>query len=538
MNKLIAIFTVLIFTSLFYSCAGSSTSGSCSKDKECGQGSICLSGKCGVQQCTSTSNCPDNVNQVCDENKCTAKECGAGIGECANGKCENFICKVQADGVLEDLPPFDGEILEETSAEVAPDTAADSVVSNGKLCSKCQSEANCGENYKCTLLTAGKYCLKLCSGDGDCPSGYVCYPIPSDGGPKQCTPIPYKCVDCAAQACDSGKVCNLQTGSCEVPKKECEVCDYDFNCDTGYRCYKKEATGKGVCVKECKDGTCPSADFSCSDNGKGVKLCAPQGNACSACPKEKPYLNPKGECVQCLNSTHCTQGQTCNLTTYQCSSCASPKPWLCSDNQCHECCDNSHCNGKQCTNYECPKDQCGNCTSPYPCCVQIQPNYWGCAQCGPGCETECTGTGVPNCGCSASFTCEDTTSPGKPCGTTSTCTPAVKCALDTDCESMTTTGLMCNTAKQSCYDPSGSCDAATGLCCFNPASECKSLLGGLGGMGGMGGLGGMCTCNSNNDCPSGISCMDLSFICTVFPIPGICDSGLSKICFSLGGLPI
>jgi hypothetical protein len=56
-----------------------------------------------------------------------------------------------------------------------------SLAPNGKLCTHCQSDDQCGAGGLCTADSAGvSVCSTPCQAHSDCPSGYQCYQIAGD----------------------------------------------------------------------------------------------------------------------------------------------------------------------------------------------------------------------------------------------------------------------------------------------------------------------------------------------------------------------
>jgi len=530
-----------------YSCGD----GKCSVDKDCSRGFVCENSSCTVRKCESIADC--NAGQICvpvgGEKVCTAQECS--VAEDCNDAakvCENGLCVPKVEGdVFED-----GEVFEEIGETTDVPTTEEVITQTSTSCKACTKKEECGTGNFCSMFGGGKYCLSPCGNMGDCPSGYMCYPVSSDG--NQCVPVSYSCKDCAQNGCEPGKYCNFITGECIVPKAQCEKCQYDFECGLGSRCYKaKPGDQNGNCVPECGKAACADAvNFTCADVGTGtnlVKLCTPVGGKCGDCPIEKPYKFNE-ECVQCLNSTHCTPPATCDQNTHTCTSspeCPGTTPNKCSDDKCHQCCDDSHCKGigeEKCdlTTYTCKGAQCTDpcgciCVDPYPACVVINGNP-SCVQC-DGITFKCDDP----CSCNTQiYYCEH------PQGLSCVGTQP-KCQNDADCPpSETYPNIKCH-SKGFCYDPGGGCDNVSAYCDEASGSTCFDILsslfgGGLPIPGGQGFPGlGYCTCNPGT-CPDpSTQCTPMSFICLLLPDlcagstpPNICGDLLGGL-LGGGGLP-
>jgi hypothetical protein len=566
MRKFGLVLTAALFAAgLFVACDGDEEM-KCSTSRDCAKGSVCQAEKCVDILCNGAADCPDPDGEICvlgdqvgkDPNfkYCTARECSEIDNSlpCPAGQiCTGGLCKV------DDVTPQD--VIEDTTDQDVDrtDTGTDTgpVVDPSLNCKACQSDGDCGAGYKCLPVGTAKFCLQNCDGANDCPAGYLCYQGSSVS--KNCLPVSYNCVECAHDVpCEAGQCCDFVSGQCKACKAECESCTYDFDCEAGSRCLKEGSSPMGVCVAGCKGGaSCPDG-FTCGANTAGIEVCQPNNpDDCKGCPAGQ-YLKGDGNCVECLNSSHCENGEICDDITNRClGECG--KKFKCSDNACHDCCEDTDCRDSlgndtgPCTDYACVNavDECGGtCEGQFPICAVIN----GIPQC-VECETaaDCP---VASCICTGDplYSCvfED----GSVCA--SSC--AASCSSDADCPPGTN-GAMLNChlgsgASGICYDPGGSCDMYTACCA--PGQSCfdflSILFGGMGGgMPGMPGGGlpptGMaaCSCNDQNPCLGGTACTSTSFICLLeMLIPGICPNGQppstmpSSLCIDLmkllGGL--
>lgn len=539
---------------LCLACGGGGTKGSptpCTDDSNCQRGYVCKDGFCQKVECTDASEC-GSADRICvtipgpgfDPNKkyCTKIECNAQV-PCPDGQdCVDGLCLPKVGSDVSDVPDIPAVEAFDTLDQGPPPTPQDD-------CKPCQGQGDCAAGFTCAPVAGSKYCLRECNNDGDCKGGYICYQVVSPG-PKNCLPVAYQCKGCAYEGCDPGKCCDLMSGDCKDCLDECGKCIYDFECKQGYRCYRPSGKPTGNCVAECANAACPDpAKFSCGDNGKGVMVCIPKDDkVCEACPADKPYTLPDGTCVQCLNTTHCSQGQVCDQTTHQCrdAECSSGT-YKCADGICHQCCEDAHCVGLpgatgKCVNYKCEgaQDPCGGtCADPYPVCANVG-GIWQCVQCAV--DADCK---IPNCKCSNNL-CVDA-STGAVCQTGAQC--GVECASDEDCPpGQSGEVLKCNTTYRTCYKPGGGCDGVSACCA--PGQQCFDLLGllfgggiGFPGMPGMPMAFGYCSCNTQQDCLGGEPCTPMALVCAL-PLVGqiICPSGQlpptvpQNMCFDISNL--
>ena len=152
------------------------------------------------------------------------------------------------------------------------------------------------------------------------------------------------CTDPAFAGCDPGNTCNQTSKKCECDKTECEKLDNsacnpqtstcDTNCTDDTQCTEaprtscKEIGEKKLCVDSTAD-LC-SADADCGDGFKcdtaaSPKACVKAGcstdTECETADASKPACDTTdGQCYECLQDTHCLDGETCNTETKTCES--------------------------------------------------------------------------------------------------------------------------------------------------------------------------------------------------------------------------
>ncbi len=462
----------------------------CLKDDDCG-GLVCVSGVCKPQApstgCTSDADCPDGT-------------CNTATGEC--------VAAADAGGCSPPCP--EGMICNLSTGQCEGGADGGSTQPTGGLCASCAGDADC-ENGECIALGGGSYCLPVCDVNGDCPTGYQCFDLPTQG--KHCVPESYACEkDCIQHPdkCAPGQACNFDTGECIAKLKPCDTCTKDYQCGDGNRC-ALFAPQDRRCMPTCASvgGQCPEGS-TCQELD-GTKVCVPvsdqqccYGESCGGsttnCEPPTPFVY-QGQCVECLNSTHCGTG-SCDTTTHTCTGgqqqCNCPPDKVCQPQTgaCVDCVNSTQCGqGQICdpaTN-TCTSDVCAACAPPYPACTEIS-GQMTCVQCTQ--DSDC-----PDGQCNeTTFLCEGNSV--NPCQQTGNC-----CKSDADCPPSTQFTLKCDVATGLCYDVNGGCDNITAFCDASSGSECVSIFdllgGGLGGGGGSipslpgmpTGAFGFCTCS-------------------------------------------
>ena len=492
------------------------------------------SGGGGTQTCTTAADCVEG--QTCADTDgdgvkaCVAIECEAD-GDCDDKAADagvEMICDLGACVPNDDTPPdtdvVDGDTDkdgEEPPPEDVTDDGTQPPVTTGSLCQPCVGDEDCGGGGAiCTPLPEGDFCTSACGSNNDCPSGYLCIQITNEA--KQCVPGLYnKCPGCLINGCPPGEFCHQSEDACMAVAGECGDCVTDAECGPGGRCFK---LGSGVrkCVPECGEGeACPAAS-SCGtmdgDNGtKDVRVCQPGGTACCFgdtcavcdCSGEpiNQYCGVNGNCVECTNSSHCTDPThpTCEDEMCVATNCPAERPVPCSihPSGCCACTNDTHC--EEPTPYcdagtgDCSDIDC-DCVAPYPACITVD----GQVMC-----VECANDGHCLAGCTCDlndYTCMKPD--GSLCssggGTTAECTG---CTGDADCAPVEGLDLKCNVDSGCCFDINGKCDNVAAFC---PAgSACTGVMDIVGldlsALGG-GGMGGMIPTDMLGDMPSFCAC--------------------------------
>ena len=354
-------------------------------------------------------------------------------------------------------------------------------------CAACLLESDCGPFMTCAQLGPERNCIAPCALDGDCPSGWRCDAFDSKG--SFCVPLAYECsAGCLEEGCPEGLTCDQKRGSsthgwCVPAAEQCAGCIEDWECGEGLRCALTGA-GNQFCVPTCEsEGACPDwahCDERGGVGGAGVYVCVPDNGSCCgpdcrpdecspACGGLLPICH-NGRCVACVTDTDCPQpGEFCDRATYTCAGPCSgtpTTPYLL-DEVCVQCLDDSHCaDGDLCNSetHTCGTgDPCGNaCAEPYPACAVVN----GVPTCVPCTEDAHCGTGTCD---RATFSCT--------CASGTTC--AEDCAQDcavNGCPDDDRFHLRCDPNSGCCYDERGFCDNVTAFCHEASGSTCISVF--------------------------------------------------------------
>lgn len=276
---------------------------------------------------------------------------------------KNTACEDDEDcpeeEICEDSKCITLDDLEKEYIDAGNGTPTDA--SNFQSPRSCSSAEDCGCGYEC------KYdeCHRLessCNVNGDCNTGYFCA--------KSYEQICGTCIkpECKTDT-DCGNACN---DHCEKNLCVQYGCCNDSDCGIDHFCYKYGGQEEGRCKQvECyKDSDC-GCGFVCDQESKN----------CTGRSTDRPiaccggyfYYKKYGACVpqyliedgNCLDNSHCKQGEVCNEEQDVCypATCEENADCgfeaVCRKGHCeHGCDDNSNCND------EYPICDRGECTNP------------------------------------------------------------------------------------------------------------------------------------------------------------------------------
>ena len=406
--------------------SGSCVHAAAPQGSTCNDGDVCTAGDtCNQGQCVpaTTKSCDDN-------NSCTADSCNKFTGACLNTPNSD------------DLGCSDG------------DACTDGDSCGGGSCLPGKTKG-CADSDPCTAdACAGGQCTHEvingcggnCAQDGDCKAdGNPCTAATCDAQASKCTSAP------ASGPCDDGKPCtdvdSCAAGQCIGAAKDCNdnnVCTADTcNAATG-ACVHNKLGQSTVCddgnpcsvSDRCESGVCkPGQAKDCDDNNAcTVDSCNPNNGACVA--------TPAATGTPCDDGNACTQGDKC-ASKGQYGYCAAGSTKNCNDK---DSCTSDACDSAtgQCKNT--PVNGCGGNCSQDGDCPQSPCNYMFCQAKTGKCAYK-PFAGDP---------CDD----GNPCTVKDTCVKQGGCSgYAKDCDG---DAPPCNT---------GSCDAKTGDCLFQPTQN-------------------------------------------------------------------
>ncbi len=512
-------------------------------------------------KCSINTDC-EKHNLVCDTAKgiciagstvggvacSTADDCPIGE-QCLSGVCGGGIQGADVAGGATD----GGSTVVDGGSTVAAPTG---------FCAPCKAASDCGSGWQCeTLLNKDKdgnenFCLETCAGDGDCAAGLTCQAMPAG---KVCVHPTLRCDGCAAKPCAAGQQCDFSKNppACIKQVQPCDGCQVDKDCGSGQVCAEFGAIKH--CAPACSAAKACDGGASCLKLADGVQACTylsetccygkdcKPTDVCKACPGKCVA----GVCKECTKQADCAEG-TCVAGEWVCKKdvCPGGKPHKDATGNCVECLDPSHCsNGQICQDGMCKADPagdpCGLCKAPYPACAKVGGSVT-CVECAK--DDDCKKKQAGTCD-TKTYTCSGTVQGAAPdkgeCKTKADCTQKVGASkFDLECD--VTTGL--------CYDKNGYCDNITAFCNTKKGSKCQeqNLLGqggmpggGGGGMPSIPGMGqaskpgmGVCSCGAGGGkTPAFCKTMGLSNCdCTVNPNGKECSLLGQLNCCQLGCL--
>ena len=350
----------------------------------------------------------------------------------------------------------------------------------------------------------------------------------------------------------SSCACNVAGSSCTTEQdctnpsaSKCDGNGYCVGCVIDEHCAEGAICLNGACEPGCRSDTdrCPmgicKAGVGCvacvldSQCGAGMvcsnNACVPGCSAQNpACPSGLVCDAARGQCVECTDSTTCTNAPlvVCNPTTHTCVQCTTgadchdPNRPVCdpSTNTCVGCFSNANCPNGVCQNQRCVQclsdAQCGGatprcdpatnaCVACLPGATDNCPNGQYCRpdfRCEQGCKTgtDCpSGVCLPNHSCQActadaqcaagnicqNGTCVGACGTNSPCGANQTCCSGRCEALQTDSMNCGACGRACGTNQACCASSCrstttltdcGSCGVTCGVDQFCDGAGCQN----------------------------------------------------------------
>ncbi len=222
--------------------------------------------------------------------------------DCADRACGPDGC----GGVCGECP--DDEVCAEGACAPVPASCGDGACGEGETCENCA--ADCGECCGDGVCNADQRetCV-TCAADCACAEGETC-DMAANACVADCTP------DCAGRACGADG-CGGECGACEGDLR----CDADgqcvaapdacgdgacgegedcSNCLDDCPCADGQACERGVCAADCPDDCGPLWQASCTADGFGYRLCAPD--------PERPGCTAPSRRILCGEGRDCVAG--------------------------------------------------------------------------------------------------------------------------------------------------------------------------------------------------------------------------------------
>ncbi len=226
----------------------------------------------------------------CVDRQCGADGCGAVCGVCAPD-----------------------EICAAGRCEMPPESCGDGTCAEGETCENCEADcgACCGDG---ACSAEQRETCASCAADCACPDGETC-DMQANACVAECAP------DCAGRDCGSdgcGGECGVceegicdADGQCGAPPEicgdgacgegeDCSNCADDCPCGDDQRC------DRGECVADCPDDCGPLWQASCTADGFGYRLCAPDPErpGCSA-PTRRILCGAGRDCIEGDGGARC-----------------------------------------------------------------------------------------------------------------------------------------------------------------------------------------------------------------------------------------
>lgn len=152
---------------LLSSCAGEAPPGACASFTDCAADEVCDEGSCRILDCSTAESCP--LGQTCADHSCV-EGCEADA-DCQPGdRCDAGSCAPR--GCLESaIDCAVGQICEEGAC------------ADAGVCAPCAGANACDADEVCLWLgeEIRAYCWQRCEVESDCPSGFGCLDVPTQG---------------------------------------------------------------------------------------------------------------------------------------------------------------------------------------------------------------------------------------------------------------------------------------------------------------------------------------------------------------------
>jgi len=274
-------------------------------------------------------------------------QCGAGlVCDTTSGSCvAGFDCSQNPS-----ICAFCGEPGQDCGTGTAPvycDEAAGVCRRSKATCDACAEDAECGSSSDFPGKCIGGYCAEGCA-LGTCPAGFAC-----EGG--GCVAVDGALPDGAADACD---VMSCQDGEACPDGQRCSdlglclaLCNDDTECPLGKICQLDPGPSQGTCINGCVARTTTTSngtDLICHANGRYAPLCTTPGGVGTpaGCPAGFE-CDDDGFCDSpgCQSSADCPLVRTyCDVGTGECVDGCEQD----SDCAAFELCDDGACKAQGC----------------------------------------------------------------------------------------------------------------------------------------------------------------------------------------------
>jgi len=385
----------------------------CTSDDQCSGLQACIQGICTAVECKQDSDC--SASEQCLEYECSPGQTCTVDRECPIGSiCVSEVCTV---GCREDQDCATGlvcipELSDNGACRAGCRTGADCLSGQCDPVSLTCIDTTCSSKDDCELgqLCIEGNCLAGCESDRDCDDSYCALDQSEHGLCVDCTEDNHclasqKCIEFQCREyCENQGDCTV--GYCDTATHGCVDCLQDAHCELGSICVDQSCTpgcrnDQGCPLDQiCENDLCR---YGCRiDNDCLMGVCNPDSWLCMQCVNKADcdpgYLCIANYCTPgCENTPDCPDNQECidgQCLATGCATredCAGSTCLVCIEGECLEpqavcetladCCVGSYCNFGSCipddcdclTDEECPDEsfpQCLDCS-----CV---PDNWEC----------------------------------------------------------------------------------------------------------------------------------------------------------------